>query len=153
MQLTNICRDVEEDAKNNRRYLPSELIGDLSPIEILGASEEAKLSVQKAVSHLLHQADIRYKSGISGLCFLPAQPRLAILIAALVYREIGILIEDRNFNIWLGRVRTSTKRKLMIACRGLLIFIFSRKVHRYQGYHNSSLHRGMSPRPGVHWVS
>ena len=153
MQLTNICRDVKEDAKNNRRYLPLELIGDLSPIEILSASEEAKLSIKKAVSHLLHEADIRYKSGISGLCFLPPQPRIAILMAALIYREIGVLIEDRNFNIWLGRVHTSTKRKLMVACRGVLVFMFSRKVHRYQGYHDSSLHRGLSLRPGVHWAS
>lgn len=153
MQLTNICRDVAEDAKNNRRYLPSEFTGDLSPTEILNASKKAKLSVQKAVSHLLNEADIRYRSGISGLCFLPTQPRLAILMATLVYREIGVLIEDRNFNIWLGRVRTSRKRKLMVACRGLLVFIFSRKVHLYQGYHDSSLHRGMSLRPGVHWAS
>ncbi len=153
MQLTNICRDVEEDAQNHRCYLPSELIDDLSPSQILSPTEKTKLLVQNTVSHLLLEADIRYKSGISGLCFLPSQARLSILIAALVYREIGSIIANRKFNIWLKRAYTSKGRKLIVAFKGILLFLFSRKLHRYQGFHDSSLHRGMSHRPGVHWAS
>ena len=153
MQLTNICRDVVEDAQNHRCYLPAELIKDLSPSQILNPTEETKLLAQDAVSYLLLEADLRYKSGISGLCFLPPQARLSILIASLVYREIGSIIVNRKLNIWLDRAHTSRGRKLIVAFKGILFFLFSRKFHRYQGFHDSSLHRGMSHRPGVHWAS
>jgi phytoene synthase len=38
MQLTNIARDVLEDAEMGRRYLPASWAGDLSPAHISAAS-------------------------------------------------------------------------------------------------------------------
>ena len=57
MQLTNICRDVVEDERRDRVYLPAELLGgDLPPTQA-GARTAA------AVAALLRVADDHYRSG------------------------------------------------------------------------------------------
>ena len=152
MQLTNICRDVLEDAENRRVYLPETLIGPMSASEVAGATGANADRIRDVVNYLLTEADVRYESGISGLCFLPTQPRLAILVAALSYREIGMIVADRGFDIWAGRAFTSKTQKLLIAFKGVMTFFFSRRLHVYQGAHDSSLHRGLLRRPGVHWA-
>ena len=40
MQLTNIARDILEDAKMGRRYLPESWVGDISPKEIVQISQK-----------------------------------------------------------------------------------------------------------------
>jgi len=42
MQLTNIARDILEDAKMGRRYLPESWVGDISPKEIVQISHKPK---------------------------------------------------------------------------------------------------------------
>ena len=80
---------------------------------------------------------------------LPApQARLAILIAALTYREIGMVIADRGFDVWSGRAYTTKTQKWLIAFKGMVTFLFSKKPHQYQGFHDPALHRGLSPDPG-----
>lgn len=149
MQLTNISRDVKEDAENNRRYLPSSLVGELSPSEILSPTHEQAKQIKACVAWLLEQAEIRYESGFAGLPFLPPRARLAILVAGLLYREIGMIVAGRSYNIWLPRAHTSVMTKVLTTMRGIITYIFSRKVHRYQTCHDANLHRGLAPRPGV----
>ncbi len=152
MQLTNICRDVQEDALNGRVYLPKEMLGSVNAEDIVSPTATTGATVRHLVSYLLTEAEARYDSGISGLCFLPPQARLAILIAALTYREIGMVIADRGFDVWTGRAYTTKTQKWLIAFKGIVTFLFSRKPHQYQGFHNPALHRGLNPRPGVHWA-
>ena len=152
MQLTNICRDVREDALNGRVYLPKELLGSVNAADILSPTATTEAAIRRLVSYLLTEAETRYDSGISGLCFLPPQARLAILIAALTYREIGMVIADRGFDIWAGRAFTTKTQKWLIAFKGMMTFLFSKKPHQYQGFHDPALHRGLNPRPGVHWA-
>ncbi len=152
MQLTNICRDVREDAANGRVYLPKELLGSINADDILAPTEETKSTVKSVVNYLLTEAETRYESGISGLCFLPAQARFAILIAAMTYREIGMIIADWGFDIWRGRAYTTKTQKTLVAIKGLTSFLFSRKMHHYKGFHDPELHRGLNDRPGVHWA-
>lgn len=153
MQLTNICRDVLEDAQNNRRYLPSELIGDVNPPEIHFPTEKVAVKIQEIVATLLVEADIRYESGFTGLPFLPIRVRYAILIAGLSYREIGNVLIDRGLNLWIERAFTTKATKTMIALRGLITVMSSIDFHRYRGTHDASLHRGLESRPGVHWAA
>ena len=72
MQLTNICRDVKEDALNGRVYLPTELLGSVNAEDIASPTATTGATVRHLVSYLLTEAEARYDSGISGLCFLPA---------------------------------------------------------------------------------
>lgn len=153
MQLTNIARDVVEDALNDRRYLPASLVGDMDPETILHPSSADTDRLKKAVHTLLSEAEIRYESGFSGLPFLPVRARLAILIAGMAYREIGLVLADRNFDLWSGRAYTTTRQKTLIAARGLIQFLTQSDVHRYRGGHDPDLHRGLNPAPGVDWAS
>lgn len=60
MQLTNICRDVAEDERRDRVYLPADLLGgDVSPTQ-------AGARTAKAVAALLRLADDHYRSGEIG---------------------------------------------------------------------------------------
>ena len=89
MQLTNIARDIHEDAGMGRRYVPAALVGDLRPDEILAPTDEQRRGLAGARRALLSMADRYYRSGERGLCFLPVRARSAMLVAAETYRAIG----------------------------------------------------------------
>ena len=122
MQLTNITRDILEDAKMDRRYLPSSITKDIFPIDILTISEKKKYNVNdyklitNALEKLLSISEEYYISGKKGLHFLPFKIRLSIAVAANVYREIGIKVKTKSFDWISGREYTSifTKTKITI---------------------------------------
>ena len=89
MQLTNICRDIHEDATRGRRYIPASLVGNLEPDSILDPSPGQRDALVEARSRLLDLAECYYRSGSEGLSYLPLRARVAILIAAENYRAIG----------------------------------------------------------------
>jgi len=104
MQLTNICRDVAEDAARDRVYLPTPLLDGGTPY---------------AVSVLLRRADLLYRSGDRGLAALPAGCAAAIRAARLIYADIGRVIAARNFDVSSGRAIVSRPRKLLLSLRAL----------------------------------
>jgi phytoene synthase len=117
MQLTNIARDVQEDARMGRRYLPAAWVGDLSPEEIAGAktgSREAE-QIKPAIEKILALADVFYASGALGFPAIPSSARLGIRIAASVYRQIGVELRGRGCDFTRGRVVVSLPKKLRIA--------------------------------------
>lgn len=153
MQLTNICRDICEDARAGRRYLPADLVGALSPAALLKPNAGQRSRIKEVTAHLLAEADMRYESGFIGLPFLPLRARLAIYIAGLSYQAIGGIIAGRGYDIWLARAHTSKRQKRLIAARAVIRFMSSRKAHKYQGRHDPALHKGLNQRPGVHWAA
>lgn len=111
MQLTNIARDVLEDAEMGRRYLPASWVKNMSPEDITQAAAENDTDqihiVRTAVQRTLSLAEQYYDSGINGLSFLPSRAHIAILIAARSYRQIGIQLARRGSNWHQGRQVTS----------------------------------------------
>jgi phytoene synthase len=105
MQLTNICRDVVEDAGRDRVYLPSQLLDGGTPY---------------AVSVLLRRADLLYQSGDRGLAALPAACAAAIRAARLIYADIGRVIAAREFDVSSGRAIVPRRRKLWLSLRALV---------------------------------
>jgi len=122
MQMTNIARDVLEDAEANRRYLPGEWLNDIEPQEIVAPTVEQRLNIQASVLKLLRWADDMYESGLRGLPALPTRARLGVLIAARAYREIGICLIKNNCNIWQGRTVVSNVKKISICIYALIFF-------------------------------
>lgn len=114
MQFTNIARDVVDDAHFDRRYLPSEWITSLEPSVILNPSAKQKLLVKKGLVKLLNLADSYYESGLIGLIYLPFRARLAIMIATRIYRQIGLDLAKKEFDVWGRRTIVSMKRKILI---------------------------------------
>lgn len=141
MQLTNIARDVLEDAKMGRRYLPGSWVDNLSPNDIINAVEKKDLKKCKIISNgikkLLKLADKYYLSGSFGFVFLPFRIRMAISIASGVYRQIGVQLKNNNYNWYDGRQVTSILTKFRITLLIIVVQIFRRN---FLQKHQSELH-------------
>ena len=142
MQLTNICRDVLEDAELGRRYLPL----DVTPAEIRFASDTVKSRVQHTVADQLLRAEAFYESGLRGLTYLPRRSRVAILVAAHLYRAIGRKLKDQHCEWWQGRTIISPMEKLVLTLKlmpKLLLVMLQLKTKQ----HASHLHANLEGLP------
>ena len=119
MQLTNICRDVRDDAVMGRRYLPATLVGALEPVALVDPTTSVRAAVIRALRLLLDTADLHYGRGERGLHYLPAGARTGILVAARTYRGIGTVLREREFDCWSSRAQVSTAGKVAITLRAL----------------------------------
>lgn len=113
MQLTNICRDVAEDAARDRIYLPADVI------EAGRRSGDPHGEVGHAVAELLRRADVFYASADAGLRTLPVRCAIGIRAARLIYAEIGLVIARRHFDVRAGRAAVTRGRKIWLAVRAL----------------------------------
>ena len=107
MQLTNIARDVLEDAKFDRRYVPGSWCNNILPSNIINCANNElshdKTRIILATNRILSLAEKYYDSGISGLTYLSKRNHIAIGIAAIIYRLIGRKIKKRGTKWWKGR--------------------------------------------------
>ena len=149
MQLTNICRDIAEDAAMDRRYLPATMIGDMDPTNLLLPEENLRLRLQRSVSKLLELADLYYASGESGIAYLPLRARGGILVAARVYRAIGTQLRHRDCDYWSERVVVGSQKKAVITACTLLRAPLQRFFWRPASRHDSSLHEALKGLPGT----
>ena len=117
MQLTNIARDVGEDALANRRYIPASLLGEVEPKEIVNPGRDLEERLADAVRWLLEEADCYYRSGERGMGFLPDRARLGVRASALIYRHIGNVIRARHYTSWQGRAVVPGWRKALLSLR------------------------------------
>ena len=117
MQLTNISRDVLEDAELGRRYIPGEWCDDLSAPKIVelakNGTTEDRLKVSAAIKRTLLLAETYYVSGFKGLAYLPPRNHLAILIAGIIYRLIGRRLLATGTEWWVGRQVVNSTGKLL----------------------------------------
>lgn len=116
MQLTNISRDVLEDAMASRVYLPAERLrayGVASEDLVKGEADTEAVSL--VVDDVLALAEGYYRSGDEGMRFLPPRARWAIVVASRLYRGIGRRLRRRyKSNPMLGRVIVPWFEKLML---------------------------------------
>lgn len=151
MQLTNIARDVVEDAGRDRRYLPQEWLGlDLLPADILAASSDTRSRVLGARERLLDVASRYYRSAERGMRYIPWRARLAVMTAAGLYEAIGDRLRsgtvawgERAFVDNAGKIRATINvgRRLLTEPR-----------FWYRGprpTHEAELHRALAGRPGI----
>ncbi|MFI4974736.1 MAG: phytoene/squalene synthase family protein [Caulobacterales bacterium] len=117
-QLTNISRDVMEDAANGRVYLPTTWLAEAGvPVEAIAAPEH-RAAVFAVTRRLLDVAEPYYASAVAGLAALPWRSAWAIAAARGVYRQIGVEVTRRGERAWDERVSTSTAAKLWLALAG-----------------------------------
>jgi phytoene synthase len=118
MQLTNISRDILEDAQMGRRYLPASWI-DLPASVIANADIACQQQVADAAKRLLDLAENYYQSALLGIQLLPLRSRLSITVALRVYRQIGWVLKRRGLPWWQGRVFVSKSEKMLLSIRSL----------------------------------
>jgi phytoene synthase len=114
MQISNICRDVAEDARIGRRYLPFSLCPH-GPEDIIVGDQAALSAAEAAMANLLDRADGLYWSGHLGLAALPWRLRLAVAAAAAMYAGIGTELRRRHFQPLAGRAVVPVARKAALA--------------------------------------
>ncbi|MFN3493594.1 MAG: phytoene/squalene synthase family protein [Hydrogenophaga sp.] len=121
MQLTNIARDVGEDARNGRLYLPRQWL------QAEGIDPDAWLrkpvcsrELQSVVARLLNEADRLYARSTAGVAMLPRDCRSAILAARHIYAEIGQQLRRDGLDPVNHRSVVPAARKLvLLACAGV----------------------------------
>lgn len=121
MQLTNIARDIGEDARAGRCYLPAEWLREsgLTP-EGLAALDEADDRVRMLTERMLDAARPLYAAGISGIGLLPEACRPAIRAAAAIYSEIGAEIARAGHDSIAQRAVVSKRRKIALAATSFI---------------------------------
>lgn len=111
-QLTNIARDVTEDALAGRSYLPQDwrTAANLT-IEDLADAGKRELAFP-LVQRLIGEAEPYYRSAAIGIRALPRRASWAIASARDIYRDIGQQILKRGPQALGQRVHTGPSRKL-----------------------------------------
>jgi phytoene synthase len=149
MQLTNICRDVLEDAHRGRAYLPATRLQQAGVvaagfIDDVVAGRASIVQTATVVRALLALADRYYASADAGMRFIPWRSRLAILVASRVYRAIGTKLLARDADALQGRVATTTFEKLggLVAAVGAFLSPTSTP-------HDAALHAPLRGLPGA----
>ena len=124
MQLTNICRDVKEDAALGRVYVPADRL------RAVGLSQDDLLTdrvdrdgLAEVVKGLIALADVYYASADAGLRYIPVGPRLAIAVASRVYRAIGHKLRRRGGDAWAGRTVVGASGKAVVAVSAIGVFM------------------------------
>jgi phytoene synthase len=114
-QMTNVARDVMDDAAAGRVYLPTSWLRDagVPPEEI--AHPEHRSAVSLVTARLLDEAERYYASARAGLARLPFRSAWAVATARRVYRDIGRLVRERGTRAWDRRARTGRPRKVLLA--------------------------------------
>lgn len=113
MQLSNIARDVGEDAREGRLYLPLDWLDDagIDPEAFLGAPRFTP-ALGHVVKRLLDTADEFYRRAEGGIGMLPADCRPGIAAARTIYAEIGREVERAGYDSITRRAVVSKRRKL-----------------------------------------
>ncbi len=113
MQLTNIARDVGEDAREGRLYLPAQWLAEegINPATLATLSR-ATPALQRVTRRLLREADRFYRRAEPGIAALPLACRPGIMAARLVYDGIGTALARMGHDNIAHRARTTHGQKL-----------------------------------------
>lgn len=127
-QLTNISRDVFEDARNGRVYLPAHALAAVNtpcaPEAMLDPSQQQ--AVFSVVRGQLELAEIYYDSARHGLRDLPFRGALAVAAARRIYRRIGRIILAKGPSALRSRTRVPKAWMIALLALGGLDALWSR---------------------------
>jgi len=124
-QLTNIARDIVEDARNDRIYVPRAWLAEFGVPETAVADPAHRAAIAAIASRLVHAAEPYYASARWGLRDLPLRCAWAIAAARGVYRQIGLDVVKGGDRAWDERVVVSGRMKLWRALEGGVIALRS----------------------------
>jgi phytoene synthase len=119
-QLTNIIRDIKEDAGMGRVYLPAE---DLERFKI-AASELRQSAIPERLRWLLAaEADRAREYYTAARDLMPlidedSQPALWVLVS--IYRRLLEKIAERKYDVFGSKIRLTVREKVFILGKGLL---------------------------------
>ena len=124
MQITNICRDVVEDAGRGRIYLPARRLraAGIHDDQLLNGTAD-RTALAGVISDLLELAEENYAYAQAGMHHIPWRARPGILIAGRVYRAIGLRLRRvYGCDPTHGRTITTPLEKLGAVLSGAVSF-------------------------------
>lgn len=151
MQLTNICRDVAEDARLGRVYLPATRLeqAGLTQAQLLEGPRETPAGLRRVVQDILLLAERYYASADLGMGYIPLRPRAAILVASRVYREIGRKLLANGCDVMAGRTIVSGGRKATVTFGALAQLGRPAVIGLVRRPHAPALHAHLADLPGA----
>jgi phytoene synthase len=145
MQLTNIARDVREDAEAGRVYLPLAWLREagVPADDVMNPAHRDGLAA--VVWRLLAEADRLYRSGDAGLGALPFRSACAVTAARRVYAEIGRSVEAAGGAAWDTRTVVSGPRKAALAAGAVAATLGTLPARRARPWRRAPLDRVWNP--------
>lgn len=127
-QLTNIARDIVEDAEAGRVYLPQVWLAEagIPPDEV--ALPQHRVRLAGVAARLIEAAETYYDSAALGIAALPRRSAWAVATARDVYRQIGVEVAAREAAAWDRRISTTIAQKLRSVAQGALTALTRRNV-------------------------
>lgn len=130
MQLTNISRDIGEDARMGRLYLPRRWFAQAGlDADAWLADPVQHPAVTAMCKRLLSYADVLYKRADSGIALLPLSCRAGIRAARVIYSDIGREIASQGFETIDKRAIVPRTRKSMLLLKALVTIPLGRPAH------------------------
>ena len=122
-QLTNIIRDVKEDAAMGRVYLPEEDLAkfNLSAAELVSVSDRSQ--AQRFAPLLALEAGRAreyYQSGEDLIPYIDEDSQPALWVLVTIYRRLLEKITSHQYDVFSSKIRLTAREKLMILGKGFL---------------------------------
>lgn len=129
-QLTNILRDVREDAERGRIYLPLDNLVrhnvDPESLARIRHASDITLNQREVLEDLAKRAEDYYKSGYALLPLIAADARPALWVLITIYHRLLRIIERRNYDVFSSRATVPVLTRISILVQGLLQVLLNR---------------------------
>ena len=124
-QLTNIMRDVKEDAERGRCYLPLDLMAGygltFDRLQVLSAGEVPVENDRAMLRALGEKAEVYYSSAQQLLPLIDRDSRAALWVLVTIYRRLLERIAAAEYDVFSERASVPTAQKLTILAQGALL--------------------------------
>ena len=135
-QLTNILRDVREDAERGRVYLPLDELDRygvrVEQLVAIRDGSQLRLNQRELLESLAKRAEDYYRSGFALLPLISPDARPALWVLITIYHRLLRRIERRNFDVFTDRVSVPIVTRISILLRGLFRVFWNRLFRRGQ---------------------
>jgi phytoene synthase len=129
-QLTNILRDVKEDAERGRIYLPLDLLSEfgvsIDRVKMLASGEAIEANESAMLRALGARAEQYYSSADQLLPLIDPDSRAALWVLVTIYHGLLLRISKAESDVFSHRIRVSTPAKLAILARGAVMALGNR---------------------------
>jgi len=133
-QLTNILRDVKEDAERGRIYLPLDLLEEFGVsadrLKELASGAAIRANEREMLWRLGSRAEEYYASADRLLPLIDADSRAALWVLVTIYHRLLLKIAKADSDVFTERASVSTPAKLTILAQGALMTVRNRVASR-----------------------
>lgn len=138
MQITNILRDVGEDLRRGRVYLPEDALArhGLSPADLAqgwGWNGNPPRAYRDLMEELIGEAEARYRRAFQGIPMLPEYFQRPVLVAALVYRGIHDALRANDYDNFRRRAAATPLEKVALGIKASWILPSLRTLYSDRG--------------------